>query len=119
MVDDVEALSLVQECRELERYKSNFTLQILNAKEPAAGLEVIRNAQNYIDKKDQTLLLDKVSYYQYLHKIAECVGWKKLWDHTLDHGTSVVKGMKEYSPNKCPLCNIPDCHLFYCSVPPG
>lgn len=34
MVDDVEALSLVRECRELEeRYKSDFTTQILKAAE--------------------------------------------------------------------------------------
>ena len=45
MVDDVEALSLVQECRGLEeRDKSNFTLQILNAKEYADRLEVIGKA---------------------------------------------------------------------------
>ena len=118
MVDNVEALSLVRECRELEeRYKSNFTSQILNAKEPAVGLEIIRNAQKHINATDQALLLDKVSNYQYLHEIAECVDWKKLWDNTLDHGTSVIKGMKnlvrvitypDYSQNKCPLCDIPD-----------
>ena len=49
-----------------------------------------------------------------MHKIAECVGWKKLWDHTLYHGPSVIKGMKnlvrvitypDHLPNKCPLCD--------------
>ena len=45
MVDDVEALCLVRECRELEeRYNSNFTSQILNAKEPADGLAIIRKS---------------------------------------------------------------------------
>ena len=45
MVDVVEALSLVQECTELEeRYKSNFTSLILNAEEPLNGLEIIRKA---------------------------------------------------------------------------
>jgi hypothetical protein len=39
MVDDVEVLSLVRECRELEeRYKSNFTSDILSANELADGL---------------------------------------------------------------------------------
>ena len=52
MVDDVEALSLVQECRELEdRYKSDFTSQVLNA----GGLDIIREAQDHIIKKDQAL----------------------------------------------------------------
>ena len=55
MVDDVEALSLVRECRELEeRYKSTF-IQILSAEEPADGLDIIRKAQEHIIKKDQTL----------------------------------------------------------------
>lgn len=107
MVDDVEALSLVQECREMkERYKLNFTSQILNAEEPVARLEIVRNAQKHINKTDQTLLLGKVSNHQYLHKIAECEGWKKLWDHALDR-TSVIT-YPDYSQNKCPLCDIPD-----------
>ena len=67
MVDDVETLSLVRECRELEeRYKSNFTSAILSAKEPEDGLDIIRNAQNIINKKDQSLLLLKASKYQCL-----------------------------------------------------
>ena len=118
MVDNVEALSLVRECRELEeRYKSNFTSEILNSNEPADRLDIIRNAQKIINKKDQLLLLQKVSKYQFVHKIAECVGWKKLWDHALDHGPSVIKGMKnlvrvitypDHSPSKCPLCDRAD-----------
>ena len=55
MVDDVAALSIVRECRELEeRYESDFMSQILNANEPADGLETTRN---YIIKEDQALLL--------------------------------------------------------------
>ena len=62
LVDNVEALSLVRECRELEeRYKSNFTSEILNSNEPADRLDIIRNAQKIINKKDQLLLLQKVS----------------------------------------------------------
>ena len=116
MVDDVEALSLVKECRELEeRYKSSFTSQILNVKDSADGLIVIREAQEYIIKEDQTLLLNKVSNYQFLHHIAVSVGWKKLWDHALDHGSSVIKGMKnlvrvitypDHATSKCPLCDM-------------
>jgi hypothetical protein len=80
------------------------------------GLNIIRNAQKIINKKDQLLLLQKVSKHQFVHKIAECVGWKKLWDHALDHGPSVIKGMKnlvrvitypDRSPSKCPLCDTP------------
>ena len=114
MVDDVESLSLVRECRELEeRYKSNYTSAILAAGDEDAS-NIIRNAQRSIRKKDQSLLLHKVSKYPSLHKIAECVGWKKLWDDALDHGPSVIKSLKnlvrvitypDYSLTKCPLCD--------------
>ena len=60
---------------------------------PADWLDIIKNAQKIINKKDQ-LLLQKVTKYQLAHKITECVGWKKLWDHALDHGPSVIKGIK-------------------------
>ena len=57
------------------------------------------------------------SKYQFVHLIAECVGWKKLWDNALDRGPSVIKGMKnlvrvitypDHSPKKCPLCDTAD-----------
>ena len=32
--------------------------------------------------------------YQHLHKISQDIGWRKLWDHTLDHGLHVVKAIK-------------------------
>ena len=117
MVDNVEALSLVRECRELEeRYTSDFTSQILNIEEPGDGVEIVRKAQEYIIKKDQALLMAKVSdNYQHLYKIAECVGWKKLWDQALDYGPSVIKSLKNlvrviaypnHAPSICPLCDI-------------
>ena len=53
LVDNAEALGLVRECRELEeRYKSNFTSEILSANEPADGLNIIRSALKIINKKD-------------------------------------------------------------------
>ena len=114
MVDDVESLSLVRECRELEeRYKTNFTSAILSATDQD-GLDIIRTAQKSINKIDQSLLLQKISKYPSLHKIAECIGWKKLWDNALDHGLPAIKSMKnlvrvitypEHSSRKCPLCD--------------
>ena len=73
-------------------------------------------AQRCIIKKDQALLLDKVSNHQYLCQIAESVGWKRLWDHLLDHGPSAIMGMKNMVRviaypghvvnKKCPVCDI-------------
>ena len=68
-------------------------------------------------KKDILLLLQKVSKHQFVHKIAEYVGWKMLWGHALDHGPSVMKGMKnlvrvitysDLSLRKCPLYDTVD-----------
>ena len=43
------------------------------------------------------------------------VGWKKLWDHTLDHGEPCIMSLKnlvtivtypKYASNICPLCEV-------------
>ena len=81
MVDEFEALSLVRECRELEkRYKPDFTTQILEAAEHHDGVRVLREAEKYIVKKDQVLLLAEVTKYHHIHKITKEIGWRKLWD---------------------------------------
>ena len=91
LVDNVEALSLVRECRELEeRYKSNFTSEILNSNEPAD-----RHHQKCTkDHQQERSIAAATKGLSLCTNIAECVGWKKLWDHALDHGPSVIKGMK-------------------------
>ena len=94
MVDDVVALNLVRECRELEeRYKLSSTSQVLNVNDSADSLIVVREAKEYIIKEHWTLLLNKVLNYPFLYHIAVSVGWNKLWDHALDHGSSVIKSM--------------------------
>ena len=60
MVNDVEALSLVKECRDLkERYGSDFTSQILNATDFTASSYVLKEAEDYIVKEDKALQLKK------------------------------------------------------------
>ena len=52
MVDDVEALSLVCECRKLEeRYGSDFTAQILESADHPDGTCVLRRAEKYISSR--------------------------------------------------------------------
>ena len=116
MVDDVEALSIVRECRELEeRYNSNFATQILSADDSIESATLIREAGDFITRKDRDLLLIKSSKSPYLCSIAESVGWKKLWDIALDHGQSVVKGVRnlgriiaypDHATSDCPLCDV-------------
>ena len=96
-VDDVESLSLVRECRELEqRYKSNFTSTILCA-HGEDGLDIIQNTQKSIFKIDQSLLLQKASEYPFLTQIARCTGWKRLWDDAPDYGPSVSRARRTSS----------------------
>ena len=108
MVDDVETLSLVRERRELEeRCKSIFTSLILNAEERLNGLKII--------KKDQMLLLAKVS--SYTCKIAECVGWKKLWDHHLTTRHLCIQGYEifgenDYLPCSCYIHPSAHCAMY-------
>ena len=116
MVDDVEALSIVRECRELEeRYNSNFATQILSADDSIESATLIREAGDFITRKDRDLLLIKSSKSPYLCSIAESVGWKKLWDLALDYGQSVVKGVRnlgriiaypDHATSDCPLCDV-------------
>ena len=76
LVDDIEGLCLVRECRELEeRYKSNFTTQVLEATEYQEGVCILKEAEELITKKDHELSLAKVEKYHYIHKISTEVGW--------------------------------------------
>ena len=101
MVDDVEALSIVRECRELEeRYNSNFATQILSADDSIESATLIREAGDFITRKDRDLLLIKSSKSPYLCSIAESVGWKKLWDLALDYIWSICcEGCEELRKN--------------------
>ena len=116
MVDDVEALSLVKECRDLEeRYGSDFTSQILNATDFTASSYVLKEAEDYIVKEDKALQLKKASKFCHLTAIADSVGWRKLWDLALDHEPSGIQSVKNlvriisypnHATNKCPKCEI-------------
>ena len=95
MVDNVEVLSLVKECRYLEeRYRSDFTSQILNATNFTASSYALKVAKDHIVKEDKILQLKKTSQFCHLNAIADSVGWRKLWDLALDHGPSGVKSVK-------------------------
>ena len=71
LVDDVESMSLVRECRELEeRYDCNFTSEL----DPEERTEIVKEAENIISKKDRTPLPNKGSTHYHLCLIAESVG---------------------------------------------
>ena len=110
LVDDVESLCIVKECRELEgRYGSNYTSKILSD----SGTPVVE-IENTIYRRDQVLQGDKVSQNHHdLRKLADTVGWKKLWDHCLDQGETCVASLvnlvrilsyPQHATRSCPLC---------------
>ena len=104
MADDVEALSLVRECRELEqRYSSNFTTQILLAAETHDGSCIGSGSTS--------------SWGVAVRPSPESrQGHRKLWDH----GIHIVKGIKnllrviaypDHATKKCSLCDTTELNL--------
>ena len=75
MVDDVEALSLVRECRDLEgKYRSDLTSRILIASNSTTGLcalkDALKDAEDHIERVDKALQLEKTSRFSHLITIA-------------------------------------------------
>ena len=113
LVDDVESLCLVRECRELEeRYGVDYTSKILTT-DPEDRHPVIKDLVRAIGKEDLALQLQSASEMEHLCKIANTVGWKKLWDHVLDHGEACITSLKNlvrivsyprHTASPCPLC---------------
>ena len=115
LVDDVETLCLVKECRDLEeRYKVNYTSKIFTT-ELEDRHSVIKEMVQTIHKKDLALQLQSASNLEHLCKITDAVGRNKLWDHVLDHGEACVTLLKKlvrvmshplHASRPCPLCEI-------------
>ncbi len=109
LVDDVESLCIVKECRELEGiFGSDYTSKILTNSGPQMG-----EIQDEINKKDKILQIKKASHHQDLCKLGDTVGWKKLWDQCLDQGeicvTSLVNLVSiltypRHAKKPCPYC---------------
>ena len=96
------------------RYKVDYTSKIL-VSEPEDRHVIIKEMEKAVHKEDLALQLQSASEYKYLCKITNSVGWKKLWDHTLDHGEACVTALKNlvrivthpsYACSPCPLCNV-------------
>ena len=86
-----------------------------NTTDPTTGTCALKEAEDHIVREDRALQLQKTSQFSHLNAIAESVGWRKLWDQTLDHGPSCVKSVKnlvriisypDYATSRCPRCEI-------------
>ena len=83
--------------------------------EPEDRHIIIKEMEKAIHKEDLVLQLQSASEYKHLCKITNLVGWKKLWDHTLDHGEACITALKNlvrivshpsYACSPSPLCNV-------------
>ena len=96
MSDDVEALCLVKECRELEEgFGTSFT-----ADELLSGAESVdfRDVRKEIRKIDREKMLEKCTEKsQLIVEVGKEVGWSKLWDSVMDLGPRHVKGLQNLS----------------------
>ena len=91
----MEVLSIMSDCRELEeRYCTDYTSLLLIAKRED-GTSILKQMEECIKIKYVTLLLESAQVYPDLCLISSTsVGWRRLWDCALDHGSSAVDSLK-------------------------
>ena len=79
----------------------------------ACAERVTEDLVQAIRGKDLALQLQTASNAKHLCKIADTVGWKKLWDHALDHGEACITSLRnlvrvvsypKHAISSCPLC---------------
>ena len=115
MVDDVESLCLVKECRELEEtYGTCFTDGILEDAEQSS----MREVRDTLRAMDREKMLERCKGKSGLVvEVARAKTWTKLWDDVMDLGPWKVKGLRNLSRvlsshgrgNKpCPRCDVGD-----------
>ena len=90
----------------------DFTSRILTS-DPEDRQPIIKDLVQAIRGKDLALQLQTASNAKHLCKIADTVGWKKLWDHALDHGEACITSLRnlvrvvsypKHAISSCPLC---------------
>ena len=91
---EADLLCLVRECRELEEgFGTCFTKEVTGRKECC-----LREMKKVIFGMDRRVLLEKCAEKAPLiAKVAEHLGWAKLWDQTLDLGGKAVLGLQMIS----------------------
>ena len=112
LLDDVEMVCLVRECRELEDgLDLNFTNKILC--NDNISMKEIKSKLREVDK--EKLLRRCTEKAPIIAVVAEKIMWPRLWDKVRDLGDRHVKGLQSLarimsSPAKgkrpCPLCDV-------------
>ena len=93
-----------------------FRLHLQASNRCAGGVgSLIKEAEKEICGKDHLLQIEKASqqYTDICSKLATSTGWRRLWDHSLDHGRTCVTSLKnlvriltypKHATRQCPLC---------------
>ena len=111
LVDDVDSVCLVKECRELEtEYGTSFTNSVLADADTVCDRVVIKKTIQGIDKKK---LVEK--YHKKASAIANIINrggcWTKLWDIALHLGSRHMRNLSRlmahhgHGQQPCPLCS--------------
>jgi hypothetical protein len=109
MVDDVDSLCLVRECRELEDvFRTNFTEEVL------CGEVNMKEVKKTIERLDRERRFERCGgKAPLIAAVAKGVSWLKLWDLALELGLRHTRGLQALSrlmshhdrgKKPCPLC---------------
>ena len=122
LADDVESVTLVRECREMEEaYGTHYTEAVLRAEEgdgphPHEMKKEIMKLQ--LDKEMRLACCSQNDKAPVVADIARVVGWEKLWDASLDEGPRCVRQLKRLVKSACHRCFNDACPCQHKSVTP-
>ena len=116
LVDDVESLSLVKECRELEEgFGTHYVDELVSEDADAVCMKEVKKI---IGARDRERRLERCTEKAPLiAEVARSGGWLRLWDAALDLGVRHTKGLQAVSRlmshhgrgrKPCPLCDVTD-----------
>ena len=96
MVDDVNSLCLVRECRELEEsFGTHFTDDILCGKADQISMKEMKKVIRQLDKEKRLKLCEGKA--PLIAALAKKTSWLKLWDIALDLGLQHTRGLQALS----------------------
>ena len=115
LIDDVESLCLVKECRELEEsFGAHFTDELLSGAEQV-GMRDVRGTLRDMDREG--MLGRCVEKCGLIAEVAREVTWSRLWDDVMDLGSWQVRELQNISrmlsahergSKPCPRCEVED-----------
>ena len=106
LADDVESVTLVCECRELEEaFGTHYTDAVMRAGEgEGPHPRKMKEAIMKVDREMRLASCSQADRAPVVADIARAAGWEKLWDATLDEGSRCVQRLKRLVKSACHRC---------------